>query len=186
MIWSRPAARGGGGGSVADQPFQAGAVVGGDAGGRMQREAAGGEAQGCAANGFCGIGQQAAHSLSGALSSGQLSLHGGGRKGGLQGLRLGELVDLGVVEYAAALQQAHDALGGCFDDLLDVRVTQWRSRYEDRCAPVIGGYVDAVEYEDVKNVDSSLSHSQISARRLPSRNGHPCSPAHEPDGDTKR
>ena len=42
------------------------------------------------------------------------------------------------------------ALGGCFDDLLDVRVTQWRSRYEDRRAALSGSYVDAVEHEDVK------------------------------------
>ena len=61
------------------------------------------ETQGCVANAFGGIGQQAAHSLSGALSGGQLPLHGGGRKGGLQGLRLAEFVDLGVVEQAALL-----------------------------------------------------------------------------------
>ena len=65
----------------------------GDASGRMQREAAGGEAQGCAAHGLGGIGQQPPHPLSGALAGGQLPLHGGGRKGGLQGLRLGELVE---------------------------------------------------------------------------------------------
>ncbi len=92
----------------------------------MQREPLRGEAQRRAANGLGGIGQQAPHALSGALSGGQLSLHGGGRKGGLQGLCLGEFVDLGVVEHAAALQQPYDALGGRFDDLLDVRVTQCR------------------------------------------------------------
>ena len=58
-------------------------------------EAAGGEAQGGAANRLGGIGQPPPHPLSGALAGGQLALHGGGRKGGLQGLGLGELVDLG-------------------------------------------------------------------------------------------
>ena len=88
----------------------------------LQRKAAGGEARRGAANGLGRIRQQAPHALSGALSGGQLSLHGGGREGGLQGLRIGEFVDLSVVQQAAALQQPHDALGGRFDDLLHVLV----------------------------------------------------------------
>jgi len=35
---------------------------------------------------------------------------------------LGQLIHLRVVQQAPALQQAHDALGGRFDDLLDVGV----------------------------------------------------------------
>ena len=56
------------------------------------------------------------------LAGGQLSLHGGGAESCQHGLRLGEFVDLGVVQQATSLQQPHDALGGRFDDLLDVRV----------------------------------------------------------------
>ena len=63
----------------------------------MQRETAGGEAKGGAANGLRCIGQQAPHPLSGALAGGQLALHRSGGKGGLQGLRFGEFVFLGVV-----------------------------------------------------------------------------------------
>ncbi len=52
-----------------------GSVVVVDAGGRMQRKAAGGETQGGAANGLGRIRQQAPHALSGAFAGGQLPLH---------------------------------------------------------------------------------------------------------------
>ena len=46
------------------------------------------------------IRQQAPHPLSGALFGGHLSPRGGGRKGGPQGLGLGEFADLGkFVEF---------------------------------------------------------------------------------------
>jgi membrane dipeptidase len=41
----------------------------------------------------------------------QLSLHGSGRNGGQQGLPVGQFIDLGVIQYPAALQQSDDAVG---------------------------------------------------------------------------
>ena len=77
----------------ASDPAQA-PIVGVDAGGRMQRETAGGEAQEALRTTWA-----ASDSRRRSRSpADQLSLDGGGRQDGLQGLRLGEFVDLGVVQ----------------------------------------------------------------------------------------
>ena len=56
---------------VTDEAFQTGSVVAVDAGGRMQRKAAGGETQGGPAHRLGNIAQQTPHTLAGAFAGGQ-------------------------------------------------------------------------------------------------------------------
>ena len=89
--------------NIAAQCLEAQPVLGGDAGGRVQGEAARGEAQRRRAHPCGRISQHPSKPQPGALPGGGEAAHGSGGDGGQNGLFVGQGIGLGVVEQAALL-----------------------------------------------------------------------------------
>ena len=113
----------------------------------MQRKAARGEAEGTAANALLWINKAPAGPLTGALAHGHLSLHRGGGQSCQQGLLLPQGIGVALLRQAAALQQAHHALGRGLYDLLHLFIAQARCRHEGLSA--IGGDINPIQHQHV-------------------------------------
>ena len=73
-----------------------------------------------------GIDEAATDPLSGALARGNLPLDRGGTDRNQQGLVLPQRIEVALVQQAATLQQAHNALGRGLDDLLHVVIGEYQ------------------------------------------------------------
>ena len=93
-------------------------VEGCGAGKPTLREAARGETQRCGTNTFGRITQHPSHPSSGALPGGHQASDGGGGDSGQHGFLISLGIDLGVVQYTAALEQRDEAIGGLLDQVL--------------------------------------------------------------------
>ena len=133
--------------NIAAQFLETQPVLGGDAGGGVQGKAARGEAQRRRAHRRGRISQHPSKPLPGALPGGGEAAHGSGGDGGQNGLFVGQGIDLNIVEQAALRAQPDEAAGRCFDDLLDVVITQLRSG--DELQPLVSVDVDAIQKKHV-------------------------------------
>ena len=60
------------------------------------------------------------------------------------------LLPLGLVQDTALLQQPHQAMGGCFDDPLDVGIPQGLRRHKDRRSPCLATGIDPIQHQHVE------------------------------------